>query len=279
MQNARIEIEDRDGWCKTVVLHKAITHIGSDARNDIVLDSWRGSGVSARHAQVIAVGTTCRLVNIGGAEMLASAGVQEALAPVPPLSAVVLHDGAQIKLGDFRLRFFIPSPSALSSTLSPATPMLDHVPQFSAVPDQTASNSSDSSTSSAIGLSVRLSDTALSPERPLEGVVAVRNQGDRAGAQFRLEITGLEPDMFEIGAGPILFPNVEREVPLRIVHSRKSHPPAGDVTFVIRATAPAAYPGQSATVRQVIRILPFYHHVLSVTPWMSESNWSHSVNQ
>jgi hypothetical protein len=35
---------------------------------------------------------------------------------------------------------------------------------------------------------------------------------------------------------------------------------------VVRATAPSAYPGESATAVQVIQILPFYSHSVRVIP-------------
>lgn len=257
MQNARFEIEDRDGWRKTFVIQKAITHIGSEPRNDLVLETWRGSGVAPRHAQLIGAGAGYRLVNIGSAEVLVAPGPDSPAAPVTPLSAVELQDGAQIQLGDFRLRFLKPAEAPINVAVANGVP----VPVASAgvAGPVSAPGAND------IGLRLRLDGSALSPDFPLQGAVVVRNQGNRAGAQFRLQVTGLDPDMFEIGAGPILFPNAEKEVLFRITHTRKPRPPAGELMVVIRATAPDAYPGQSATVTQKIQVLPYYSHSLTVT--------------
>ena len=264
MQNARIEVEDRDGWRKTFAIQKAITHIGAEARNDIVLESWRGAGVAPRHAQLIGAGATWRLVNLGNAEVSVAAVPDGAPAPVAPMSSVELQDGAQIKLGEFRLWFFgLPDLSlgALSALESSDGVAAGHVGGVAAGAGPRIGDTAGD----AIGLRLRLSGTGLSPDRPLEGAVIVRNQGSRAGAQFRIEVKGLDADMFEIGPGPILFPNAEKEVAFRIRHTRKPRPPAGDVTVVIRATAPDAYPGQSAMVTQTIQVLPHYSHSLTVT--------------
>ena len=51
----QVEVVDRDGWRKAFPLEKHIVHIGSDPRNDVVLDSRRGAGVAARHLQLIAL--------------------------------------------------------------------------------------------------------------------------------------------------------------------------------------------------------------------------------
>lgn len=257
MQNARFDVEDRDGWRKTFVIQKAITHIGSEPRNDLVLETWRGAGVAPRHVQLIGAGASYRLVNIGNAEVLVASGPGSLAVPVAPLSAVELQDGAQIQLGEFRLRFFKPAEAALNTVAADGAP----------APAASAGVASRISAPGGgdIGLRLRLDGVALSPDYPLQGAVVVRNQGNRAGAQFRLQVTGLDPDMFEIGAGPILFPNAEKEVLFRITHTRKPHPPAGDLVVVIRATAPDAYPGQSATVTQKIQVLPYYSHSLAVT--------------
>ncbi len=255
MQNARIEVEDRDGWRKTFVIQKAITHVGSDARNDIVLETWRGVGVAPRHAQIIGAGAGYRLVNIGNAEVLIAPDPQAPAAPVAPLSSADLRDGALIQMGDFRLRFFRPADLQLTA---PAPSAGANAMMFSPVAGVAVPSAND------IGLRLQMSESTLAPDRPLQGALVVRNQGSRAGAQFRLQVTGLASDMFEIGPGPILFPGAEKEVAFRVIHTRRPHPPAGALTVTICATAPDAYPGQSATVTHTIQVLPYYSHSLTL---------------
>ena len=227
-----IEVMDRAGWRKQFTLSKAIVYIGSDGRNDVVLDSTRGAGVSARHVQLISVsGAGYRLINMGDTDL--QLGVAGDI-PLAPRAFIEVGMGDQVRVGDFVLTF-----QGLAQ--GPGGAMRD-------------------STSHSIGLSLSLPSSQLSLAAPLDGVVLVRNLGDRTGVQFKLEADGLDPACVEIGPGPMLFPNAEKEVPFRLHHPRANKPPAGDYRFRIRATAPTAYPGQSASASQTIQIMPYFSH-------------------
>jgi len=67
-----------------------------------------------------------------------------------------------------------------------------------------------------------------------------------------------------VGPAPILFPDVEKQVPFRLRHPQRPTPPAGDRRLTIRVTAPAAYPGEVATASQVIRVTPYIKHSLAM---------------
>jgi hypothetical protein len=92
--------------------------------------------------------------------------------------------------------------------------------------------------------------------------VLVRNLGTESGVQFQLELEGMDEASYEMGPGPILFPSAEKEVFLRLYHPRKPHPPAGAHRIRIRASAPDAYPGQSAVEFRDVEVLPYHHHTL-----------------
>jgi hypothetical protein len=232
-----VEVVDRAGWRKAFPLQKAIIYIGSDGRNDVVLESTRGAGVSPRHLQLIAVPDAgYRLINMGDADIHLGAQTEIAVAP---RAFVEIGNGDQVQVGDFKLTF--------------------------RGDDQGGAGSPRESSANGIGLSLSLSDTQLSLERPLDGVVTVRNLGEKTGVQFKLEADGLDPACVEIGPGPLLFPNAEKEVPFRLHHPRAAKPPAGEYRFRIRATAPNAYPGQSASASQVIYILPYHSHKVRIT--------------
>ena len=223
-----IEVTDRDGWTKGFPLEKDIVHIGSDQRNDIVLERARGNGVAPRHLQLILLASQgYRLVNLADTDVLLGELGEVRLAP---RSFAVVADGQRVRVGDFTL---------VLQGLAPRQ---------------------EASASDAIGLRLALPQTHLAPDQPLEGMVIVRNQGDKTGAQFKLEVEGLDPKWYEVGPGPILFPNAEKAVPLRLHHPKGPRPPAGEHQFSIRAAAPAAYPGQSAVVSQVIEIAPYFQH-------------------
>ena len=245
-QNA-VEVLDKDGWRRVYPLQKALVHIGAAPGNDIVLESARGGGVAARHIQLIARaggGQGYRLVNMGDSDILLGPASDRR---ITPRSFVDLADGEQVRLGDFTL-VFVGGGVGAGAVLAPAA----------------GGSAMVGGSSGGIGLSLSMPRIQLAPGQSLDGSILVRNLGDKAGAQFKLEVEGLEADWYEIGPGPILFPGAAKEVSLRIFHPGRPTPGAGEYRFVVRATAPAAYPGQSATAVQVIQILPFYNHAVRV---------------
>jgi hypothetical protein len=283
----RVEIIDRDGWRKVFPLEKPLLYIGSEAGNDIQLHASRGGGVAPRHLQLIAVpgdSPGYRAINLGDTDILLGDAADR---PMAPRSAIEVADGECFQVGDFALIFYVggppaagarPTPSAQptvtlassasaatvvsapeaparAETVRPARARADRAPA-PAAPGPVAGQQS----SASIGLSLSLPTSAVDPEGPLEGVVTVRNLGREPGVQFRLELEGLEPDYYEMGSGPILFPNVEKGVFLRIHHPRGPGILAGRREIAISATAPDAYPGESVTVSQVLDILPFHSH-------------------
>jgi hypothetical protein len=77
-----------------------------------------------------------------------------------------------------------------------------------------------------------------------------------------MELEGWPSDQYDIGPGPILYPNAEKEVFFRLRHPRGPDLPAGKHRICVRALAPQAYPDQSVEVSQEIEVLPFYSHTL-----------------
>ena len=236
-----IVVTDRDGWHKEYPLTKSIIHIGCAANNEIVLDSTRGSGVAPRHVQIITTGQGARIVNIGNTPILVGAAARN---PAQPLAVVDIPSGEAITIGDFTLAIRIEGGNGLGpiARLDAAA-----VPAFG---------------SQVIGLRASFPRVQLWPDKPLDGSVLVRNLGDKSGAQFKVEIEGLDSDCYEIGPGPVLFPGAEKPVAVRLLHSKRPRPPAGECRFEIRAVAPAAYPETYATITQVINIMPYYHYRL-----------------
>ena len=286
----RITVTDRDGWRKDFTVQKSIVYIGSDPANDVVLDGARGTGVAGRQLQLLSLaanGVGYRLVNLGSSDLVLGVASDRALSP---FASAALKEGDQIRLGDFTLIFS--SLDAVSSTPMPALPSgaaqgaaaapvaataaaatsqpVQSAASTPAAPSQPApapaapaSVAADTATTAtSIGMRLVLPPLPLSPDQPLEGTIVVRNQGSRPGAQFRLQVEGLDPSWYEIGPSPILFPNAEKEIPLRIIHPRKPNPPAGEFRFSVRASAPEAYPREVASVTQTINILPYYSHKL-----------------
>ncbi len=245
----RVEVVDRDGWRKAFPLEKHIVHIGSDPRNDVVLDGRRGAGVAARHLQLIALPANppgYRLVNLGDGDISLGESGERVIAP---RSATDIADGTVLIVGDFTLLVCCGEATAAND----AAAVGDARP-----PGATGAEAS----SQVIGLRLVLPQTHLKPGQPIDGAVVVRNLGDQPGVQFKLAVEGLHPDCYGIGAGPLLFPNAEKETFFRLSHPQSPCMSAGDHRFTLRATAPGAYPGENAAISQTIHMAPFYHHSL-----------------
>ncbi len=239
-------VTDRDGWRKEYPLTKNIVHVGSAANNDIVLDSTHGTGVAPRHMQVIATPQGARIVNIGNTPISIGATARNS---APPLAVVDVPCGEIIRIGDYTLTFRTDG----GTTGATAGLLLS---------GSATSPSAPAVGGQVIGLRASFPKTQLRPDKPLEGSVLVRNLGDKSGAQFKLEVEGLDPDCYEIGPGPVLFPGAEKPVTLRLFHSKRCKPPAGEFRLQIRAVAPTAYPDASTTITQVIYIMPYYRYRL-----------------
>jgi hypothetical protein len=245
----RIEICDKDGWHKEFDLEKRLTYIGSDPRNDIVLNPMRGAGVAPRHLQLItATGSTgiTSAINLSPGVIPIGDGGNRTL---EPNSVIDISDGDQFHVGDFVLVFHLTE----EGVQPPVAVGVTEMPSQEGVPG-----------SSPIGVRIHLPLLSLSPDIPLDGVIYVCNQGTATGVQFYLQLEGLPQDCYEIAPAPILFPGAEKGVPFRLHHPKKPDYPAGFHKIVIRAQATDAYPGISSTVSREVRVLPYYYHTLRI---------------
>jgi hypothetical protein len=275
-QRGTLEVIDKGGWRKVFPLNKNIVHIGSDARNDIVIEAWHGSGLAARHLQMVPSSTSTlgyRLVNMGDQELALGNSGDRSLAP---RAAMDLSDGDIIHLGDLTLIFHggngvepaIPAGALVAGAAAGAamaTAGKDRPGQLPALPPAAAAVAVAAvQRGNPIGLQLVLDRTDLTPERPVEGLIIIKNQGDKTGVQFKIEVDGFEPDSYDLGPAPILFPNVEKQIPFRLRHPKKPRPPAGDQRLTVRISAPASYPGEVATASQVVQVAPYLKHSLTL---------------
>ncbi|MBA3532445.1 MAG: FHA domain-containing protein [Ardenticatenales bacterium] len=243
-QYGNLEVTDRDGWRKEYAILKPLVYVGSDAKNDIVLDTARGAGVASRHLQLIALADSgesgFRLVNLGQKNlMLGESGSQV----VPPHAAIDIRDESHIKLGDFTLVF--------KGGIARAAPFGSRG-GLGAAPSNTGS----------IALRVNLPQTHLNPNHPTRGSLLIRNMGQVMGVQFKIDMEGFPPELCEIGTGPVLFPGGEKEVPFTLQYPQQPTTRAGGFKIIFTVTAPDAYPGESATISQNLQVTPIYSHKL-----------------
>lgn len=235
-----ITVTNRDGWRKEFPLQGNLIYLGSAPDNSIVFSPEHGQGVAPRHLQLIAMPGGFRAVNLG------DTSIQIDGVAVEPRFAVDVGDCTNLALGDFAITFHLDEVVTTGDLRTTPT--------------------------NAIGLGLVLPRTVvLNPDQPVEGTVVVRNQGNESGVQFQLALEGLDENSYEMGPGPILFPNAQKEVFLRLYHPRKPYPPAGEHQVHIRATAPDAYPGQSAVESRTVTITPYFDHALHLQQAEKES--------
>jgi hypothetical protein len=242
MSANRVEVIDREGWRRDFPLNRPLIQIGSDPRNDIVLEAARGAGVAARQLQVIIGGGVSgyRLVNMGDTELPVGGGEMR----LAPRTFIDVQSGASLRVGDFTLTFLGEGGSA-ETALAPGA----------ARPASGGAN---------IAVRLALPHTQLTPDHPLDGAVTIRNLGDKPGVQFKIDVEGLDPSWYDIGPGPVLFSGAEKDVFFRLHHPKQPRPAAGPLQLRLRVTAPAAYLGESASASQTIQVMPYYAYSLSL---------------
>ncbi len=237
-QESRIEVINKFGWHKVFVVDKPIIQIGRDARNDLVLDDGFENGIAPRHAQLLPSAVNpqgLRVVNLSDQDILVFAQAGEGT-PLPPPSATIsprasgeIASGDLLKMGDFSLIF-----------------------------------QGGASYSEVVKLHIDMPGKQLALDRPLTGTLTIHHVGNKAAVQFKIELEGLDPDSYEIGPGPVLFPNAEKQVNFRLLHPKRPYPPAGPHQITFHVTAPDADAGEGATVSTESEVAPIYRHRMRV---------------
>jgi hypothetical protein len=230
-QASKIEVLNRQGWRKEFEIEKPIIQIGRDQRNDIVLDDGSDATVEPRHAQLLPSTVNrqgLRLVNLSNSIITVFARNEPAGGPgvaLAPRAATEIASGDRAKIGEFTLTLY-----------------------------------GAEQRSEMVQLSIELPSKELLLDRPLAGGLTIRHVGDKAAVQFKIALDGLEPEHYELGPGPLLFPNAEKQLAFRLHHPNRPFPKAGLHRITFQVTAPDAYPGEIATISCDLDIAPFYRH-------------------
>ncbi|NJN84533.1 MAG: hypothetical protein HC802_21120 [Caldilineaceae bacterium] len=236
-QESKIEVINPFGWRKEFVLQKGIIHVGSNDRNDIVLVGGDAEQVQPRHAQILPSTLNrqgYRLVNLSTLPIAIRARHvldSDAGVVLEPRGSAEIADGDRARIGGFSLIFH-----------------------------------GGEQRSAVMKLDMKLSSTELGLDTPITGTLVINHIGNKAGVQFKLELDGLDAAYYELGPGPVLFPNAQREVAFRLNHPKKPFPRAGETTIAIHVSAPDAYPDEKASISRSIQIAPYYGHKLRVLP-------------
>lgn len=108
-------------------------------------------------------------------------------------------------------------------------------------------------------LEVRLPENRLEPNRMLQGVVMLRNVGQRPQARFSVALDGLPAYCQRIDPLPPLDPGGKCQINFRLYHYG-NQPLAGEWMITFTATSPEAYPGEEARASCTIQVQPYYRH-------------------
>lgn len=268
MTEFQVEVFDRSNWRQAVTLRKALIQVGSDPRNDVVLDPARGNGALPRHLQLLAVPgrAALRLVNLGSVVSVAGAQGEREVAPQMVMD---LAAGDRVRVGEFTLLIGRLAGAAGSSGPVTAAPVAATPAPAGAAPSPAPAAIpvvASPAGPANLGVELKLPETTLTTERPLEGTLVVKNLGASAGVQLRIAVEGLPPECVEIGPAPILFPNAQKEVFFRLRHPGGPGLPAGRQRFRVAVTAPDSYPGETAAVLQALTVQVFHRHEVRLTP-------------
>jgi hypothetical protein len=244
-----LQVIDRSGWTKSFSLEKALLMVGTASYNDIVLPDEPGSGVAPVHLQVmrpaLEVGrirvvnlasSACALVKAPHSSASAprsSASTPEAVSlfpdqagsapaeniPVAGSASIEMESGDTLILGGFRLVFSLRMLNGIAL----------------------------STRSENIGIRLEFPNRTLRPGKGLAGQITVINFGSQKRCQFELELEGLPQDCYQIEPAPILFPNSDERLQIRLLH-RCTHPAGGLQKIWLHAVAAAAYPTEELTL-------------------------------
>jgi hypothetical protein len=266
MTEFQVEVFDRSNWRQVITLRKALVQVGSDPRNDVVLDPARGNGALPRHLQLLlAPGRAApRLVNLGSAVTVAGAQGER---DVAPNTVMDLAAGDRVRVGEFTLLIGRLAGAAVNGGPAMAVPAASPPAGAALAPGPAAIPVVARPAGIAnLAVELKLPDTTLTTGRPLEGTLVVKNLGALAGVQLRIAVEGLPAECYEIGPAPILFPNAQKEVFFRLRHPSGPGLPAGRQRFRVAVTAPDSYPGETAAVLQALTVQSFHRHEVRLTP-------------
>jgi hypothetical protein len=228
---------DRSGWSKLLKVEKTLTRIGAAATNDIQLKS---KGIAPVHLQIIYstdLPSKCQLVNLA-AEIIVH--TDEGMYQLPRLSTIEIRNGDEIELGEYRIALKIPLG---------AEPLLR---------------------SSVIDADLSFPDAVIRPDFSTIGHLTIKNIGSKSDCQFRVTLSGLPDDCYQIDPIPLMYPDAQEDVRVQLFH-RKHYPPVGFHELRFSITSPGYYPGEVMIIKQGVYVVPVFDQGLELVDDMAAS--------
>ena len=228
-------LTDERGWQKPFQLNEGVYWIGSADKVQIQLPVMKD--ISPYHLQVVNAhnSQSVRLINLSRGSIVVQKGAESTL--FAPGGIMDVFGPEIFRLGPYTLHFQLQK----QNESQPATA---------------------EGKQKVIGLRLVLPDVVLRPNIPLVGVLSLQNLGNQA-CQFRVEIDGIPEQCYEITPPPLIFAGGEENTEIRFFHKMVA-PPAGQQKITLRVSAPEVYPGEVASVQQVLKVMPYYAQSLSL---------------
>jgi hypothetical protein len=217
-----IQVQDRSGWVKTFRLEKALVMVGSAAVNDIVLPVERGEDVFPVHLQLLHPQPELmqvRAVNLANSAIPMQRANTAGAGSISANASQDLQHGDALQVGQFTLTLSIQSGEGFSRAAR----------------------------SEHLGLKLELPTATLRAAKQLDGLLTVTNFGAQKRGQFEIDLEGLPLDCYQIDPAPLLYPNGEEQLRIRLFH-RGTRPLAGARPICLRMTASAAYPTEEVVL-------------------------------
>jgi hypothetical protein len=229
-------LTDERGWQKPFPLNEGVYWVGSADRVHIQLPVMKD--ISPYHLQVVNAhnSPSVRLINLSRGSIVVQKGAESTL--FAPGGIIDVFGPEIFRLGPYTLHFQLQK----QNESQPA---------------------SAEGKQKVIGMRLVLPDIVLRPNIPLVGVLSLQNLGNQA-CQFKVEIDGISEQCYEITPPPLIFAGGEENTEIRFFHKMIA-PPAGQQKVTIRVSAPDAYPGEAATVQQMLKVMPYYAQSLSIS--------------
>lgn len=215
----KIVLNEQNGRQTSFIPNKSIVSVGYAPSCDLKLAPNIGSPI---HLQVIySVDQNldrCKIIIFGPETTLIRQSKRTALSPS---SQIEVFDKDEIQIGPYILFFELANTSGIIKG------------------------------SSVISASLVFRQTTLSPEKSTIGLLKLQNLG-QISCQFQLEISGLPGDCIRHNPIPMLPPQGQGQVEIRLSHHGR-HPSAGMHELKFAVASSQAYPGE-----EVVLIQPIY---------------------
>jgi hypothetical protein len=224
-----IKVTDKAGWSRVFALEKAITLIGNDPVNDIILPAGAETTTAPVSLQLICEAespTRIKAINLRH-NIIPRFNLNSLRSnPIMPQQSSDLVEGDQLTLGSYQLVF---------SLIGQGFRLAER--------------------SEHLGVELLLPTLDLSPEWPLEGEIRLTNFSQQVHLQLDVDIEGLPRECYRIDPAPLLHAGGSEMLTVRFIH-RGSQPPMGVCQVKLRAAAPHAFVLETVTIPFALNVKP-----------------------